>query len=187
MSMRNEQFTLSERSESKGPDPVDALIDEAARRLVAGEPSSALRRGVRDRIDRRRPGWFGVPAWGMAAAIVVAVVIVGRALFGPLGGPDRVRPTSDHLATNSNVPVVASPRNEPAPIQPAPSPSRQLARRLAAEVPAPPPEEESLIPPITIEPLTTVPLSAVQIAVDERSGPVPIEIEPLQIEPLLGQ
>jgi hypothetical protein len=40
MSMRNER-----------PDPIDALIDEAARRIVAGEPSSALRRRVRDRDD----------------------------------------------------------------------------------------------------------------------------------------
>jgi hypothetical protein len=48
-------------------------------------------------------------------------------------------------------------------------------------------DEESLIPPISIAPLTTEPLRAVQIAVDESSGVTPIEITPLQIEPLLGQ
>jgi len=57
-----------------------------------------------------------------------------------------------------------------------------LGRRRAADVTAPPPEEESPIPPIAIEPLTTV-----QIAVDVSSGVMPIEIAPLQIEPLLGQ
>jgi hypothetical protein len=41
-------------------------------------------------------------------------------------------------------------------------------------------EEEPPIPPIAIEPLVTV-----QIAV-ENSGVMPIEIEPLQIEPLRG-
>ena len=52
--MRNETpdpLALSERSESNG---IDALIDEAARRLVAGEPSSLLRRRVRDRIGKRQ-------------------------------------------------------------------------------------------------------------------------------------
>jgi hypothetical protein len=32
-----------------------------------------------------------------------------------------------------------------------------------------------------------VPLTTTQIAVDTSSGVTPIEIEPLQIEPLLGQ
>ena len=172
------------------PDPIDALIDEAARRLVAGEPSSSLRSSVRDRIGRRRPVWLAVPAWGAAAAVVIAVLIVGRALSGPPFERDSVRP-ADHPATNSHVPAVASQPADVTPIQPVPSAPRQLARRLAADV-APPPEEESPIPPIAIEPLDTVPLRevplrAVQIAVDVSSGVMPIEIEPLQIEPLLGQ
>ena len=174
--------------------PIDALIDEAARRLVAGEPSSSLRRSVRERIGRRRSAWSLVPAFAGAAALLVVAVIVGSALLGPVGrtlsgpahGSDRVRPTADRPATNGTVPVVASQPNEPAAIQPVPSAPRQLARRLAADV-APPPEEESPIPPIAIEPLATEPLGAVQIAVDMSSGVMPIEIAPLQIEPLLGQ
>src|SRR5688500_13613178 len=183
MSMRNER-----------PDPIDALIDEAARRLVAGEPSSSLRSGVRDRIGRRRSVRSFVPAFAGVAALLVAAVIVGSALLGPVGrtlsgpanGSDRVRPTVDHPATNSTVQAVASQPNQPAAIQPVPTTPRQLARRLAADVAAQP-EEESPIPPIAIEPLDTVPLGAVQIAVDVSSGVMPIEIEPLQIEPLLGQ
>ena len=197
MSMRNEPpdpLALSERSESSG---IDALIDEAARRLVAGEPSSSLRSSVRDRIARRRLAWFVVPAWGMAAATVVAVLIVGRATpphgAGAVGTPGSgppfehgsARPT-DHPATKSNVPTVALQANEPAVIQPEPSAPRQLARRRAADVAAAP-EEESPIPPITIELLATAPLRAVLIAADVSSGVMPIDIAPLQIEPLLGE
>jgi len=83
---------------------------------------------------------------------------VGRALSGAPGGPDRVRPTIEQ-----SIPV----------------------RRLAADV-AVPPEEESLIPPIAIEPLATDPLPAVQIVVDQSSGVMPIEIASLRIEPLQG-
>ena len=39
-----------------------------------------------------------------------------------------------------------------------------------------------LIDPIMIEPITTV-----QIAIDVSSGVMPIDIEPLRIEPLQGQ
>jgi hypothetical protein len=85
----------------------------------------------------------------------------------------------------------ASQPNELAAIQPAGIPARQFTRRLATAIP-PREEEESLIPPIAIEPLVTLPLravslEAVQIAVDQSSGVMPIVIAPLQIEPLLGQ
>jgi hypothetical protein len=172
MSMRNER-------------PIDALIDEAARRLVAGEPSSSLRRSVRERIGRRRSAWSLVPAFAGVAALLVVAVIMGRTLSGPAHGPDRVV-TGERPPIERAAPAVASQPNEPAAIQPVPSAPRQLARRLAADV-APPPEEESPIPPIAIEPLATEPLGAVQIAVDVSSGVMPIEIAPLQIEPLLGQ
>jgi hypothetical protein len=177
MSMRNDP-PVSERSESNVPDTIDALIDHAARRLVAGEPSSSLRRGVRDRIGTRRPVWGLAPAWGVAAAAAIAAVFVGRTF---VGAPD-IR-TTNPPATVSPVIDVALHAPQPTPIQPVPSTSRQFARRPAAEVTAPPPaEEESLIPPITI-----APLAPAQIAVDVSSGVMPIDIAPLQIEPLLGQ
>ena len=166
--------------------PIDALIDEAARRLVAGEPSSSLRSSVRDRIGRRRSAWAFVPAFAGVAALLVVAVIVGRALSGAPSERDSTRPVDQPVA-DSNVPAVASQRNDAAPIQPVLSTPRQLARRPAVDVAAPPAEEESPIPPIAIEPLTTEPLRAVQIAVDESSGVMPIDIAPLQIEPLLGQ
>ena len=169
---------------------MDALIDEAARRLVAGEPSSSLRGRVRDRIGKRQSAWSFVPSLAGAAALLLVAAIAGRALLDRPAGPDKVGPTGDHLTTNS-APASASQQPEVTSIQPAPTTRRQLARRPAADVAALP-EEDSPIPPIAIEPLDTVPLRAmplreVQIAVDESSGVMPIEIAPLQIEPLLGQ
>jgi hypothetical protein len=165
-------------------DHIDALIDDAARRLTAGEPSSALRGVVRDRIGTgRSAGWSFAPA--LVGVSLVVLAIVGRALLGPPGERDNVRPTLDRAST---------PPGESAPqvpgltaTQPERIEARQFTRRLAEPVAPPPVEEESPIPPIVIEPLATVPLGAVQIAVDVSSGVMPIEIAPLQIEPLLGQ
>ena len=182
--MRNDPPDLNGRSESNG---IDALIDDAARRLVAGEPSSSLRTGVRDRIGRRRPGWMLVPAWGAAIAIVIAAVLAGRMILDRPGDrdgdPQNNRSAAIHVPAiqpqASDVPPETAPR---AAIQPARTEARQLSRRLADAIAPPPAEEESLIPPLAIAPLTTT-----QIAVDMSSGVMPIEIEPLQIEPLLGQ
>ena len=187
--MRNDPPDLNGRSESNG---IDALIDDAARRLVAGEPSSSLRTGVRDRIGRRRPGWMLVPAWGAAIAIVIAAVLAGRMILDRPGDrdgdPQNNRSAAIHVPAiqpqASDVPPETAPR---AAIQPARTEARQLSRRLADAITSPPAEEESLIPPLAIEPLATTPLREVQIAVDTSSGVTPIEIEPLQIEPLLGQ
>jgi len=181
--MRNDPPDLSGRSESNG---IDALIDAAARRLVAGEPSSSLRTSVRDRIERRRPVWLPVPAWGAAFAIVIAALIAGRTLLDRSGDSDSVQQNNPRAAVS--LPAVQPPVNagpaapvRPAAIQPARTGARQFSRRLADAI-TPPAEEESLIPPLAIAPLTTT-----QIAVDTSSGVTPIEIEPLQIEPLLGQ
>ena len=181
--MRNDPPDLSGRSESNG---IDALIDAAARRLVAGEPSSSLRTSVRDRIERRRPVWLPVPAWGAAFVIVIAALIAGRTLLDRSGDSESVQQDNQRAAVS--LPAVQPPVNpgpaarvRPAAIQPARTGARQFSRRLADAI-TPPAEEESLIPPLAIAPLTTT-----QIAVDTSSGVTPIEIEPLQIEPLLGQ
>ena len=167
MSMRNER-------------PIDALIDEAARQIVAGEPSSSLRRNVRERIGRRRLAWVLVPAWGAAAALVIAVLILGRVLSGPPGEPGRARSTEERPTIDRGAVVVASQSNGPDATQPARNKARQFTRRAAAVIP-PPPDEEPIVPPIAIEPLSTAQI------VDMSSGVMPIDIAPLQIEPLLGQ
>jgi hypothetical protein len=171
MSMRNER-----------PDAIDALIDDAARRIVAGEPSSSLRSSVRDRIGRRRSAWWTF-APALAAAAIVIIAIAGRAIVGVPAGSGHARLVTPGVANPSL--EVPSPAGGVSQTQLVRSEPRQLGRGRAAVTP--PPDEDPIVPPITIEPLQTPPLSEVQIAADVSSGVMPIDVEPLQIEPLLGQ
>ena len=85
----------------------------------------------------------------------------------------------------SNVPVArpAASAAKPPPSVHAPVDALRMVRWTETVViDAVPEEEEPPIPPITIEPVHTV-----QIAVDESSDVMPIDIAPLQIEPLQGQ
>ena len=59
-------------------------------------------------------------------------------------------------------------------------------RRLAGDVAAPPQEEEPLIPPIAVEPLQPVQIAVGNPITVESSGVMPIEVAPLQLEPLRG-
>ena len=192
----------------RGGDHIDAAIDAAARSLTTGEPSAALRGGVR--ADRRsfrvasaerspvasafpffvasafrRKGWL-VPAGAMTA--LIAVMIVGRTAAP--GGPDKARATDIRpadvrltIGDSSTTRVgrtLSGPPDGPDKARPT---GAFIATRTVAETFEPPPFEElePLIPPITIEPLETR-----LIVVDTSSGVMPIEIEPLQIEPLRG-
>src|SRR5688572_30021866 len=147
--MRNEPPLDSARDE---PDPLDALIDSAARQMVAGEPSVSLRSAVRDRIEHGRSQWLPAPAIaGAAAAIVIAVVLVGRTSFDPAGTPGE----RDSLRPPIQQPTIAAvPGPQPQVVEPETARSvrlevdqRRPARRLADDVAAPPQEEEPLIPP----------------------------------------
>ena len=198
MSMRNDP-ALSEQSESHGPDPIDALIDGAARQMVAGEPSSSLRSAVRDRIEHRRSAWSLPPAIaGAAVALVIAAVPVGRALLGPPDERNNVRPTIELTQTRdapdppSHGFGVARPTidvdevgTRSIRLQADQNPVR-LTRRLADEVAAPPQEEESLIPLIAVDPLEPVQIAVGNPIAVESSGVMPIEVAPLQLEPLRG-
>jgi hypothetical protein len=188
MSMRNERPVLSERSESNGPDPIDALIDGAARQMVTGEPSSLLRTAVRDRVAGRRSGSSLVPAWGVAVGVVIAALIVGRVLLSLPDERDTVGPTMELAAPRTpNGPAIERevvPEQEVVVQQVAELPPVRLTRRLGDDVATAPQEEEPLIPPIAIEPLQPVQIAVGNPITIESSGVMPIEIEPLQIEPL---
>jgi hypothetical protein len=180
MSMRNERST--------GRDPVDALIDSAARQMMAGEPSASLRRAVRDRIEQRRPIWLLVPAWGVAASVAVAALIVGTVLSGPPGASDPTRPIGQPTIERAAIPV----EQPPAVVAPdtgsvgSPWPAEARDERLADDVAALPPADESLISPIAIAPLEPDQIAVWNPIAVESSGIMPIEIEPLQLEPLRG-
>ena len=161
-------------------DRLDAAIDAAARALTAGEPPSSLRAAVQRRIARPRNASWLVPAAVVAAVLVVA--LVGRTLSGPsvADGPEMPQLP----AKPKPVLVVAPP---PRPIMGGADVRRVVATTVPSTPPAmdtpdaPPEEPAPMIPPITIEPLETK-----LIAVETSSGVMPIEIEPLQIEPLRG-
>ena len=156
-------------------DALGELIASAAKALTVGEPTRSLRSVVRERIGHRRPAWALVPAWGLAAAAVILAVVVGRGLMQPADDDRPAREVVESVPAPKPAPVMAQ-----APARQAVQ-SPQPTRRLVAAAAPLPEEEDPLIPPITIAPLSTV-----QIAVDTSSGVMPIEIEPLQIEPLQG-
>lgn len=191
MSMRNEP-ALSEQSESNGRDPIDALIDGAARQMVAGEPSSSLRSAVRDRIEHRRSAWLLSPAIaGVAGAVVIAAVLVSRTLLSPPDERNNVRPTIE-LTRTPDAPDKARPTIDVDEVGirsvrlQADQDSVRLMRRLADEVAVPPQEEESLIPPIALEPLEPAQIAVGNPITAGSSGVMPIEVAPLQLEPLRG-
>ena len=174
--MRNER-----PPDSAARGPLDALIDEAARQMTDGEPPASLKGAVRERIGRQRSVWALVPALAAAAALVVAV-LVGRALLDAPDNRQGVRPMTERAGIN------APPVQAASDAQVSPPDDRRTGLQTdwiraegttdsSAEVL--PPVEDEPIPPIAIEPLTVT-----QIAGDVSSGLMPIEVEPLQVEPL---
>lgn len=171
-------------------DAIDAAISAAAQALTSAPPSPAIRAGVRNRIGddrvasafRRKIRWWLIPAVA-AAAVVLVAAIVGRILPGPAvpDGPGRVRPT-DVRPPLTSTPPPSLVTTQPEPATAIPSAVSLPVRRLADAFEPPPEELEPLIPPITIPPLETE-----LIVVDAGSGVMPIEIEPLRIEPLQGE
>lgn len=167
------------RSE-QGDGRFDAAIDAAASALTAADPSPALRAAVRDRIGGRRTSWWLVPVGALAALIVV--MLVGRALLGPSEGPGRVRAGTTRPGVAPEPIAVPGLAPDIQPVVAATTATRPPMRRLPTPFEPAPEDLEPLIPPIMIPPLETK-----QIAVDARSGVMPIEIEPLRIEPLQGE
>ncbi len=157
MSMRDER-------ESR----LDEAIDDVARSLTSGHPGPAFRESVRARLEETPGGAGRRAAWYAAAAVVGVTVIavvswspnresappvdVGRALPGPPGEPDRVRPTTTELR-----PTTAS--------------------AVAAAVPMPAPVHELVqVDLLDVMPLDVEPLEIPMIAVDA------IDVDPLVIQ-----
>ena len=167
-------------------DPLDALIDAAARELTAGEPSPALREQVRERIAR--PGaWWQLPAWQPAVAAAAATVVAAL-VFWP--GNEVIAPSP----VSAPAPLVAdlprAPRGAPPPEPVVSRPARReppLARAMAL----PPAATPDVVPmgigddmePLLLTPLDIAPLAMTAVATDPNV-PMPLRIEGLSINPL---
>ena len=159
-------------------DAIDAVIDATARSLTAGEPSAALRVKVRERIDHRSGAWWLTPAWGAAAAVLVAAVVVWSFLPGATN-----RPVPAERTLTQSVPgraPIPDPRVQPVSV-PAVVPARQL--RAPVEISAAATDQTAAELESPIDPISIAPLSTRQIAV-EASPVMPIEIDLLEIQPL---
>ncbi|HVG53888.1 MAG TPA: hypothetical protein VM846_05655 [Vicinamibacterales bacterium] len=172
------------RSE-QGDSRYDAAIDAAARSLTAADPSPALRARVRERIGRRSlvasAGWWLVPV-GMTAAVAIVALFLWRSPE-PSSTRAALQPVPTPRAGTApgvNVPETV-PDTMPEARQ-ATAATRPSVRRVLPSFEPAPEDLEPLIPPLAIPLLETK-----QIAVDVRSGVMPIEIEPLRIEPLQGE
>jgi hypothetical protein len=174
-------------------DPVDALIDEAARSLMQAEPPVSLRVRVRSSIETvsRDRAWAWQPALAGAAFVAIAMVAMWQLPFTrkpvvPPSIPQRVERAPE-------VPS-AVPRVEPQQMSrdgAAGAPIERAARRG----PEPPPQAASvvsrgpvvpgaeLLPPI--EPIAFEPVeSSAMAAIERMPAPMPVEIERLAIEQL---
>lgn len=143
-------------------DDRDDLIDTTAYAMTRGEPTPQLRTTVRAHIERSQAPW---PLWGKVAmagaAALLLIVIAGR----DLRDQREALPPAPQLATVKPVDV--------------PRPTERAAERERPEQSERPERPQRSITPILIEPIV-VPL----MAVETSSGVMPIDIDPLQVEPL---
>jgi hypothetical protein len=168
-------------------DPLDALIADTARAMTEGESTVDLRTAVRNRIAQSQTGWR-FPVWRAVAAtggaaLVAVTLFLGRSGRAPVEDGGGIQAEQAQVsATTVTAPSMAR-AIQPAAATPSPVRARTAPRRLVLAAEGDVAEDiEPLIDPITIEPIATI-----QIAIDVSSGVMPIDIEPLRIEPLRGQ
>jgi hypothetical protein len=163
-------------------DPIDDLIDQAARQMASGNPSVVFAARVLDRIERANPpsGAQG-PLWSpwafaTAGALALVVLLLFLSSRQTVQGPIPNKPSSADNLSETSAPVS--------------SPSVELpAQAVAADVALmrstplsvqsrPAPEPFPTVPPIEIESITLDPIEMAGIDV------ALLEISPIRIEPV---
>jgi hypothetical protein len=158
---------------------LDAAVDEAARRMTAGEPGPEFRRRVMARIDRKRstPAWsVAIASVAAAAVVVVAVVLLRHAPSTPL---PRATQTADRPGTSST-PSNALPQPEAQVMQEAIT-SRSRPRATTAASGG---GTAETVPRADIDPLTTPSIDLASIAIPRLPAESSIGIQPLPIAPI---
>jgi len=180
---------------------LDRLIDEVAKQLTAGQPSSDFRARVIASLDRR-PGRVWRPIWIVAPlgtlAVAVLVVLVAR----PFQGRDRgaespalqrtgqtVTAEKPPITPKAETPTVRRPPSPPGGFGETAGRRQDPSGRAAAEVAAlaPPPLE---VPPLGVEAIGVAALATDSIAVTQLDAITPIAVEPLPTDderPASGQ
>jgi len=161
---------------------VDRAIDEVARQMTVGEPSSDFRARVVARLDAGdRPQRFWPTAWTLspiAAAAVVAVAIFAARGFEPRVAP---QPSSPSVIARTTPPVESvgrpgpsAPSAEAGPKGPAPRRAQQRGQTYTRS------EIDALAPPrLEVAPLGLEALPTGLIAVPKLDAIAPIAVEPL--------
>jgi hypothetical protein len=166
---------------------IDRAIDEVARQMTVGEPSSGFRARVVARIaEGGRPHRTWHAAWALSPIAAVAVVTV--AIFVARGFQPRVapQPASQSVAARQTPPVESVRRPGPAaPGADAGPKGRALRRAQQRGQTHTTSEIDALAPPrLEVAPLGLEALPTESIAVPHLDAIAPIAVVPLpEIEP----
>lgn len=150
---------------------IDRAIEQAARELIAGEPSPAFRVRVIARLDERG----GIPrsAWLLSPIAVAAVVLIALSLRTPISDPparEELRARAIHLI--ASVPdrpaLLVTPASE---IRHDPTPTPVAGQSMVAGLAPPRLEVPSLV-------LTEMPVGE-SIEIPELETITPITVAPI--------
>ena len=179
---------------------LDRLIDDVARQMTAGQPSSDFRARVIASLDRppRRAwwtSWIAVPLGAMAVAMIA--LAVARPFKGDRGASPAPRQSSQAAKTET-VPTAPTPDGTTVRLPPSPprgfggtgrpgTRSNLSSGEAAVAALAPPPLEP---PSIGVRALGVDRLHTESIAITELDAITPIAVEPLTTDgerPASGQ
>jgi hypothetical protein len=182
---------------------VDELIDEVARSMTQAEPSPLLRDGVRARIAETSPDRGRVPgawAWksGLAAAsIAIVLVVVARDGSSPLPEPGvgqlaqdiPLRARTDaggvgiaDVGQNASMPSAGSERRRAATARRVSTATARFQTALPDE-----PAEELPFPAVEVETVAIEPLTADAVMLETIELPMPLQVQRLNIDPVVLQ
>jgi hypothetical protein len=178
-------------------DHLDELIAAAARSMTEAQPSPRLRTEIRLRVQGPGDG-LSLTRWRPAAAIAALVIVVGVAAvvrFLPYA-PDGVRTTEISRGDIALPSFVGRSAKERTPIEPGIKGPSVMAQRSTtgaraanaiptafqiapADEPTPPP-----FPALVVDRLAIEPLPADPVPLDDVTGPVPLQVQRIEISAL---
>lgn len=183
-------------SGDRSHDHLNDVIDQVARSLTAGEPSASLHRTVRSRIDGVGTRSHAI-RWQAAIAVTAVLVLASLGLARIfLDGRSRTEVAVDRqqqapsgapsVAVNSRAADEPS-RDTPALVGPV-SVERRLADAAASRgfQLAPPDEPAPLpFPPLSVEQVAIEPLAELPVTLEDVAGPIPLQVQRLDIAALV--